>query len=148
MSRKSPGFTSSGSPLNVVPTISFVPRIVLGGDLEDVALGELVRAVLELAEPDLGALQVDEHRDGTAGVVRRLPHVLVDALVHVVAAVAEVHARDVDARIDDRPDLLIARCRRPEGGDDLRSSHLVCAPVFRAEALGGGMRRAVGARGV
>ena len=75
---------------------------------------------------------------GTPGVVRRLPHVLVDALVDVVGAVAEVHARDVDARIDDRPDLLVARCRRPEGGDDLRSSHVLCAPVFRAVALGRG----------
>ena len=35
---------------------------VLGRDLEDVALSEVVRAVLELAEADLGPLQIDRAR--------------------------------------------------------------------------------------
>ncbi len=99
---------------------------VLGGDREDVALGELVGPVGEAAEADLRPLQVDQHGDRAAGVVGGAPHLAVDALVHLVAAVAEVHPGDVDAGLDDRPDVLVARGRRPQGGDDLRSSHRWC----------------------
>ena len=97
---------------------------VFGGDLEDVTLGELVGSILELAEADLRALQVDEHGDGLARVVGRLADVLVDGLVHVIAAVAQVHPADVHAGVDDRPDFLIARHCRAECCDDFRASHV------------------------
>ena len=36
---------------------------------------------------------------------------------------AQVHAGDVDARLDDGAERLVAGCRGPEGRDDLGSSH-------------------------
>ena len=123
ISRKSPGLTSAGRPLKVVETISLVPCDVVGGDLEDVADGEIVGSVGELAEADLRALQVDEHGDGPTGVIRRLAHVGEVRLVHRVVAVAEVHAGDVDAGVDDGANHLVRRRGRPKGGDDLGASH-------------------------
>ena len=55
---------------------------VFGGDLEDVADGEVVWAALELAETDLGALEVDHDGDGAARVLGGLAHVGVDLFVH------------------------------------------------------------------
>src|SRR5690606_22536965 len=92
-------------------------------DREDVADGELVRAVGELAEADLGALEVDEDGDGLPGVRGRAPHVRVHLLVHRMRTVAEVHAGDVDAGIDDGTQVLITRRGGTQGRDDLGSSH-------------------------
>jgi hypothetical protein len=82
-----------------------------------------VGSVAELAEADLGALQVDEDGDGAAGVVRGLAHVGEADFVLGVGAVAQVHAGDVDAGIDDRADHLIRFGGGAQGGDDLRASH-------------------------
>src|SRR5690606_5335549 len=96
---------------------------VLGRDGEDVTDGELVGAVGELAEADLRPLQVDENGDRLVGVRGSPAHVGVDLLVHRVAAVAQVHAGDVDAGIDDGSQVLIARRGGPQRRDDLGSSH-------------------------
>ena len=96
---------------------------VVGGDPQDVAHGEVVRAVAELSEADLRALQVDEDRDGAAGVLRGLAHIGETDLVLGVVAVAQVHAGHVDAGIDDRADHLVRLGGGAQGGDDLRASH-------------------------
>ena len=70
---------------------------------------------------------------GATGVVGGLAHVREDLLVHGVVAVAEVHAGDVDARVDDRPDVLVARGGGSEGGDDLCASHRVPSRWFGGE---------------
>ncbi len=97
---------------------------LVGGDLEDVADGEVIGSVLELAETDLRALQVDEHCDGATGIGARLADVAIDLLVYVIAAVAEVHASHVDSGVHDRPDVLVARGCRAECGDDFCASHV------------------------
>lgn len=95
---------------------------VFGGDLEDVALGELVGAVLELAETDLRTLEVDEDGDGAAGIVRGTAHVGVVVLMHGVVAVAEVQACDIHPRIDQCAHRLIGGGGGAQGGDDFRAS--------------------------
>ena len=129
ISRKSPGETSCGQALEGRAGELLRADDVFGRDLEDVADREVVRTGLELAEADLRALQVDEHGDRAPGVCGGLAHVLVDLLVHVVAAVAQVHPGDVDAGIDDRADVLVARRGWAEGRDDFCSSHWVPSVV-------------------
>ena len=92
-----------------------------------------MRSILELAEPDLWALQVDENGDRSSGVFCCLSHVGVNLFVHRVGAVAEVHACDVDTRLDDGSQVVIARCCRAECCDDFRASH-----VFLLVVVGGG----------
>ena len=113
-----------GQPLEGRAADLAVTDDVFDRDLEDVADGEVVRAVLELAETDLGTLKVDQHRDRLAGILSGATHVRVDLFVHVVAAVAEVHAGNVDTGIDDRPDVLVARRGRAECRDDFCASHV------------------------
>jgi hypothetical protein len=119
MSRKSPGATSWGRPLNVVPQSSFEP----GTSSVVIVKMSVVRPVFELRQTDLRALQVDEHRDGRAEVGGGLAHVGVDLVVHLVGAVTQVHPSDVHARLDDSAEGLVTRRRGPEGRDDLGSSH-------------------------
>jgi len=96
---------------------------VFGGDREDVALSEVVLALHEAAEPDLGTLQVHEHRDVAAGSLRGGPHALVDGLVDRVLAVAPVEARDVHPGVDQGLDHLGGLGRGSHGAYDLRSAH-------------------------
>src|SRR5690606_19861154 len=99
---------------------------VLDGDAHGVAGAPLDRAAGERTETDLRALQVGEDADGPAGVGGRRAYELVDLLVVVVVAVAEVHAGDVHPRFDEVTDLLRRRGRGAQGAYDLRSSAHAC----------------------
>jgi len=97
---------------------------LLDCDLEDISDRELVGAVLEFAEPDLRALKIDEHCDGAPGVGARPADIGVDLLMHVVAAMAEVHAGDIHSGIHDGADVFIAGRCRPEGCNNFCASHV------------------------
>src|SRR5690606_28598678 len=96
---------------------------VLDRDLEDVAGGEDVGTVGERREPDLRALQVGEDRDGASRLLGRAAHIREVVVVDGVVAVAQIESRDIESRVDQIPDGLLGRGRRPEGRDDLGSSH-------------------------
>ena len=74
-------------------------------------------------EPDLGALQVDEHGDPALGLVGRPADPEVDLLVVGVLAVREVQAGDVHAGLDEGADLRLAGHGWPQGADDLGAAH-------------------------
>jgi hypothetical protein len=93
------------------------------GDRELLALGEQVRAALHLPEPDLRALQVGDDAHAVTGLVGGPAHHLVHLLVVGVRAVAEVHPGDVHAGVHEVPDSLRRVHCRPEGADNLRSTH-------------------------
>jgi hypothetical protein len=95
-----------------------VPR----GDDEAVALHQ-PRPTLDLAGPDLGALQVLHHRHVTPQLLRRRPDDLGVPQVHVVVAVAEVEPRYVYPDPDEGPYALLGGGRGSQGGDYLRPTH-------------------------
>ena len=76
-------------------------------------------ALGEAAEPDLRALQVDEHADAAPGLVGGLADPAVRLLVLGVGAVAEVQPGDVHAGVDEAADGLVGRGGGAEGADDL-----------------------------
>src|SRR5690606_28906088 len=97
---------------------------LLGRDGELIALMQMDRALVEGTEPDLRALQVDEHTDVPAGQRRSRPHPPVPLLVLFVAAVAQVEARDIHACRDQLAKPFGRICSRPEGAHNLRSTHV------------------------
>src|SRR5690606_30217831 len=96
---------------------------VLSGDGEDVPFGELLGAAREVAETDLRALEVHQHRDGTAGRLGGVAHVAVDHLVLLGGAVRAVDPSDVHTGVDEFLDLLGRRRGRADRADGLRSTH-------------------------
>ena len=102
------------------------PVVVAGAirncDPHQFAVSPVRRAVSETAEPDLGALEVGEHADGTPSGVRGGPHPVVGRFVVAVVAMAEVHSGDVHSGFDQRQDRLIRAGGRTESTDDLSAS--------------------------
>ena len=99
-------------------------RIEIEG--EGAAFFEDRASTLELPDPELRPLQVEQHPDGASGGGFDLADRLEAPAVVVVAAVAEVEPEHVDPGGEQRPDGLRRRRRGAEGGDDLReavSSH-------------------------
>ena len=103
--------------LVAVADVAGQPGVRRGGDLVvavDLARGDRERlpgldpgrALLEAAQPDLGALQVDEDAHAVAGLVGSLAHPAVDLLVLGVAAVAEVEPGDVHPGVHQLSDPL------------------------------------------
>ena len=99
---------------------------VFGGDRELSAGSQCDRPAGEPAKPDLRALQVDHDADSSAAGVGCRTHQLVDLLVIVVRAMAEVQPCDVHARIDESSNGLRRVGRRPQSADDLcAATHVV-----------------------
>src|SRR5699024_6016348 len=90
----------------------------------------------ELAEPDLGPLQVRQHADRPTGPVRRGPHPFVGEPVIVVPAVAEIQPGDVHPGIDKSIYMLLRRCGRPQGANNLRASSHASQPTGSPAASG------------
>ena len=83
-----------------------VPLDLARGDRERLPGLNPGRALLEAAQPDLGALQVDEDAHPVAGLVGSLAHPAVDLLVLGVAAVAEIEPGDVHPGVHQLSDPL------------------------------------------
>ena len=96
----------------------------LGGDRELGAEPELHLAGLELAGPDLGALQIEEHGDRSAAALGLGAHDPEHLGVIFVGAVGEVEARHAHAGFDELADTFRSRGGGAEGADDLRAGHL------------------------
>ena len=77
-----------------------------GHQAQAVAFGQERPTVRELAGPDLGPREVGQYRDRPAGDGRSLPHEGQPVQVVGHLAVAEVQAEHVDARIEQRVDLI------------------------------------------
>ena len=73
----------------------------------------------EFAEADLRPLQVDENADRVLARVGRLAHRAVECRMLLAAAVREIEARDVHARLDQRAHGLRARGRGSQRAHDL-----------------------------
>ena len=92
----------------------------VGGVEHQLAAGHEHRlAALELADADLGPLQVRHDRDLLADLLRDLLHQGGAVDVVLCHAVREVEPDAVDAGADDAFEHLRRARRRPEGGDDL-----------------------------
>jgi hypothetical protein len=102
-------------------------RHVVDGDPHLLAGAPLDRARREPPEADLGALQVGEDADRAPLGVGRVPDHVVDLLVVLARAVAEVQPRDVHACLHELPDAVRGRGGRTDGADDL------CASAHTAE---------------
>src|SRR5690606_17929561 len=95
---------------------------VLVGDDDGLATGPHHGALGELAQADLGALQVGQDADRSVSGVRRLPYPAVTLLVLSVAAVTEVQPGHVHTGLDEVPDALRPVDRGTERTDDLRTT--------------------------
>jgi hypothetical protein len=95
---------------------------VVDGDPHLLAGAPVDEAAGEPAEPDLRSLQVGQDAHGVAFGVRGLAHHVVDALVVVPVAVAEVQPGDVHPGLNELPDPVRTRGGGTDGADDLRAS--------------------------
>jgi hypothetical protein len=98
-------------------------QVGVGRDRELGAGLELGLAGGESPDPDLGALQVEQHGDGPAALLRLGPDRGQHAGVVLVAAVREVEADHVHAGLDQLADPLGARRRGAQGTHDLGAGH-------------------------
>ena len=119
----SPGVHVPGQTLVDGGDLRDVARHVLGGDREACAALQHHRTRGERAQPDLRSLQVDQDADAVPAGVRRLPHPVVDGLVVGVRPVAEVQARDVHPRVDQRAHARGGVGGRAQRADDLSAAH-------------------------
>ena len=95
---------------------------VFGGDGEVVAEAEADGAFREPAEPDLGALEVGEHADATTELGGGLPHPVVNLLVQLVAAMAEVETGHVHSRDDEFAEAFGRGGGGAKSADDFRAT--------------------------
>ena len=96
---------------------------VLGGDRELGAGPQVDLPGGELADADLGALQVEQRGDRLAAAVGLGADDLEHPGVIVVTPVRKVEPCDAHSGVDQLADALGRRRRRPEGADDLRAWH-------------------------
>src|SRR5690606_18293748 len=86
------------------------------------AFAERHLAALELADADLGALEIDEDADRPPDLALELPHRVVARAMIRPLAVAEVQAEQIGARRMQRADLVRRRRSGPERRNDLRGT--------------------------
>ena len=98
-----------------------VRRALLADDDDALVLDQAPRLV-EIADAELGPLQIGDQRERPADLVLDLAHDLRPRRVILVRAVREVEADRVDARVDERADRVMRRRDRPDRRDDLRSA--------------------------
>ena len=77
---------------------------------------------VELADPDLRALQVGDQRERAPDRCLHGAHAARAPLVLVVRPVGEVEPNSVHARVDERSERLLVVRRGADGGDDLRAA--------------------------
>ena len=97
----------------------FVSKLAIDIEGEVIAFDQTDLAAGELADPDLGALQVGEHTDIATEPGGDLAHHAYQAGVRIGRSMREIDPHDIDAGQDHALDGgRITRCR-PEGRDDL-----------------------------
>ena len=98
-----------------------IPAALLAPEHEahGLAGGDLDLAVLDQADPDLGALQVLQDGDRAAGLALERADGGVDPAVVVVRPVAEVQPEHVGPGQEQLAEPLRGGAGRPDGGDDL-----------------------------
>tara|TARA_B000000557_G_scaffold166816_1_gene135588 strand:+ start:1364 stop:1573 length:210 start_codon:yes stop_codon:yes gene_type:complete len=69
-------------------------------------------------------LQISDNGDGSATISGRFSYHLVYRFVFGMIAVAQIEPKDVDAGVDQAPDLVGTRTRRPNGGNDFTSAEV------------------------
>jgi hypothetical protein len=88
-------------------------------EAESVAGGDLDRAVGEIAEPELRALQIGENADRPSGLRFDAPDFLEQHTLLVVAAMAEIQPENVHSGLEQRAQPVAAGARRTDGRNDL-----------------------------
>ena len=96
---------------------------VAGRDGEGVTDLQFLGAILERLKTDLGALEVDENRDRSAGRRRRLPHARNDGRVFLSLSMRPVDTRDIHAGVHQCLELLRGFSGRSNSADNLSSTH-------------------------
>ena len=86
---------------------------------QHVAFVELDRARLELADAELGALQIDEEADRPREFRLQFAHDRVNVAQALMRGMAHVHAEYVGARLEQAPHRCFVVGGRTERGDDL-----------------------------
>ena len=101
--------------------LSVHASVLASRDDDLVAVGEQHRR-LELADAELGPLQVGDQRDRPAHLLLRLPDHARVLGVLLVRPVREVEACAVHPSLRERDHTLLGRARRAERDDDLRAA--------------------------
>ncbi len=94
------------------------PDLAVGIEHEGIPRIQSDLAVLELADPDLRALQIAHDADRTPGLAAGLAHQLGAALVVAGSAVREIQAHDVHSGEEHPLERLRIARRGAECGDD------------------------------
>jgi hypothetical protein len=96
---------------------------VVGGDRELGARPELDLAGGQLADPDLGALEVEQHGDRLAAAIGLGADDLEHPRMIVVTSMRKVEPGDAHSGVDQLADALRRRRGGPQRADDLRAWH-------------------------
>jgi hypothetical protein len=110
-----------------------VRRMPFPGDRHPVPFDEHPGS-LEVADPNLRALEVCDEGERTPGALLRLPHETRALAVLLMGAVGEVEPRRVHARRHEPVDHLDARGGRPDRAHDLRTAEAVAHDITLARA--------------
>ena len=117
------GSAVAGKPLEGRPDQFLRAGNITGGDGERVTDLELLGAILEGFQADLGALEVNQDSDRATGRRRRLPHALNDGLVFLSLSMRPVNTRDIHAGVHQCLELLRRISSRSNSADNLSSTH-------------------------
>jgi hypothetical protein len=105
-----------------------VPWHILTGDREVLASCQRHRSGCKPAQPDLGALQIDQHAHAPATGITSLADRVIGGTVRTAVAMAHVQPGNIHARRHQRRDLPGAGCRGAKGAHDFRSAaHAWCS---------------------
>ena len=98
-------------------------------ETEAIARHQIRAAAFKGSDAQLGALQIDQHADGPAKILFDLAHMVVAPAMILVSAVAQIHAEDVGAGLDQCANLVGRAAGRTQRRQDLRhalASHGLC----------------------
>jgi hypothetical protein len=112
-------------------------------EAQHVAFVELDRARLELADAELGALQIDQDADGPRELGLQFAHDRVNVAQALMRGMTHVHAEHVGARLEQAPHGFFVVGGRPERCDDLDPA---IAPHWGFGSPSGSVRRTVQSR--
>ena len=112
-------------------------------EAQDVALGQPDGAEVELADAELGSLQVDQDADRPREFDLELTHRRVDVAQAVMRRVAHIHAKHVGARLEQAAHRFFVVGGRTERGDDLDPAF---SPHCDFASPSGSVRRTVQSR--